>query len=52
MAEFDLVIKNGMVVDGTRAPRFRSDIGIKNGRMTLPRLGVNIKVPISSDLQS
>src|SRR6266851_5623481 len=33
MAEFDLVLKNGMVVDGTRAPRFRSDIGIKNGRI-------------------
>ena len=33
MAEFDIVIKNGMVVDGTRAPRFRSDIGIKNGRI-------------------
>src|ERR1700738_5095522 len=30
MADFDLVVKNGMVVDGTRAPRFRSDIGIKN----------------------
>jgi len=33
MAQFDIVIKNGMVVDGTRAPRFRSDIGIKNGRI-------------------
>src|SRR5216683_4009715 len=33
MAEFDLIVKNGMVVDGTRAPRFRSDIGIKNGRI-------------------
>lgn len=33
MAEFDLVIKNGMIVDGTLAPRFRDDIGIKNGRI-------------------
>src|SRR5258705_7102162 len=33
MAEFDLVVKNGMVIDGTRAPRFRGDIGIKNGRI-------------------
>jgi len=33
MAEFDIVIKNGMVIDGTRAPRFRGDIGIKNGRI-------------------
>jgi len=33
MAEFDLVIKNGMIVDGTLAPRFRDDIAIKNGRI-------------------
>ncbi len=31
MPEFDLVIKNGMIVDGTRAPRFRGDLGIKDG---------------------
>ncbi len=33
MPEFDLVVRNGMIVDGTRAPRFRGDIGVKNGRV-------------------
>jgi len=33
MPEFDLVVKNGMIVDGSRAPRFRGDIGVKNGRV-------------------
>jgi len=33
MAEFDIVIKNGMIIDGTLAPRFRDDIGIKDGRI-------------------
>src|ERR1700724_4776072 len=33
MAEFDLVVKNGMIVDGTLAPRFRDDIGVKNGKI-------------------
>jgi N-acyl-D-aspartate/D-glutamate deacylase len=31
MAKYDRVIKNGMIVDGTRQPRFKGDIGIKNG---------------------
>jgi N-acyl-D-aspartate/D-glutamate deacylase len=33
MAEYDLLIKNGMIVDGTRAPRFRDDIAIKDGKI-------------------
>ena len=33
MAEFDSVIKGGMIVDGTLAPRYRDDIGIKNGKI-------------------
>lgn len=31
MAQYDRVIKNGMVIDGTRVPRYRADIGIKDG---------------------
>ncbi len=31
LAKFDRVIKNGMIVDGTRAPRYRGDIGIRDG---------------------
>ena len=31
MAEYDIVIKNGLVIDGTRLPRYRADIAIKNG---------------------
>lgn len=31
MAEYDIVIKDGMVFDGRRNPRFRGDIGIKDG---------------------
>ncbi len=34
MAKFDTLIRNGTIVDGTRAPRFRGDIGINNGVVT------------------
>ena len=42
MPEFDIVIKDGMIIDGTRAPRIRGDIGIKNGRIA--RIG---RIPAS-----
>ncbi len=33
MAEFDIQIKGGTVVDGTRVPRYRADVWIKNGKI-------------------
>jgi len=33
MAEFDVVIRGGMVIDGTRMPRYQADVGIKDGRI-------------------
>ena len=31
MAEFDVVIQGGTLVDGRRMPRFRGDVAIQNG---------------------
>ena len=32
-SEYDLVIKDGMIFDGTGAPRVRGDVGIADGRI-------------------
>ena len=34
MAEFDIVIKGGTIVDGTLVPPYKADVGIKDGRIT------------------
>lgn len=34
MAEFDLVIKDGVVVDGAGNPRLRTDVAVRDGRIT------------------
>jgi N-acyl-D-aspartate/D-glutamate deacylase len=33
MAEFDTIIRGGVIIDGTRLPRCRDDLGIKDGRV-------------------
>ena len=33
MATFDRIIKGGIVFDGTRAPRYKADLGIRDGRI-------------------
>jgi len=33
MQSYDLVIRNGTLIDGTRAPRFQADIGVAGGRI-------------------
>jgi N-acyl-D-amino-acid deacylase len=30
---YDLVIKNGMVIDGSGLPRYRADVGVRHGRI-------------------
>jgi N-acyl-D-aspartate/D-glutamate deacylase len=36
MPGFDIVIKNGLISDGTRVPRYRGDTGIRGGLHDLP----------------
>ncbi len=33
MSDFDVIIRGGMIIDGQRTPRYRGDIGIKDGRV-------------------
>ncbi len=37
MADYDLLLKDGIVVDGTRSQRYRADVGIRDGRIATHR---------------
>ncbi len=33
MAEYDLVIRGGTIIEGSNVPRYRADLGVKDGRI-------------------
>lgn len=37
MSPFDLIIRDGMIIDGTGAPRYRADLGVRDG--TIAEIG-------------
>ena len=40
--QYELLIKNGTIIDGSGLPRFRGDVGITGGRIrAIGRLGTN-----------
>ncbi len=42
MAQFDTVIRGGTIVDGTRVPRYRADLGVKDGKIaSIGRIGAS-----------
>ncbi len=47
---FDLLVKNGMIVDGSGLPRYRGDIGVKDGRIAeIGRLGGSAKETLDAE---
>jgi N-acyl-D-aspartate/D-glutamate deacylase len=47
---FDLIVKNGMIVDGTGFSRYRADVGVKDGHITeIGRLRATAEATIDAD---
>src|SRR5262245_42491201 len=50
-AHFDLIIRNATIIDGTRAPRFDGDIGVRGGMIAaigrLERAGADAEIDAS-----
>jgi N-acyl-D-aspartate/D-glutamate deacylase len=48
MQQFDLLIRNGRIVDGTGAPAYRADLGLRNGRIAA--IGQDLGTPRSKSM--
>ena len=49
---FDLVVKNGTVIDGSGLPRFRADVGVRDGRIaSIGRIRERAREVIDADGQ-
>jgi len=49
---YDLVIKNGMVIDGSGLPRYRGDVGVRHGKIvTIGRIREGAREVIDADGQ-
>jgi N-acyl-D-amino-acid deacylase len=49
---YDLVIRNGMVIDGSGLPRYRADVGVRHGRVvTIGRIRERAREVIDADGQ-
>ncbi len=47
--EFELLIRNATVIDGTRAPRFEADIGVRGGKIVAIDRGFTGKGDVEID---
>ncbi len=50
MTQYDLRIKNGTIVDGTRVPRFRGDLWVKDGRIA--QIGGRARGPAAREIDA
>ena len=49
---YDLVVRNGMVVDGSGLPRYRADVGVRHGRIvSIGRIRERAREEIDADGQ-
>jgi N-acyl-D-amino-acid deacylase len=48
--QYDLIIRNGTVIDGSGLPRFRADVGVVQGKIaTIGRISASAKETIDAD---